>query len=113
MRIPGAEFAIVDAEKVRDYLVSTTHPVGKFKAVFFAALGYTEANWSALQRDLQGTATADVAVQGRLSRFGSKYEVSATLLGPSGRAAMVVTVWIVRHGETVPRFVTAYPGETP
>ncbi|MFI5307497.1 MAG: DUF6883 domain-containing protein [Polyangiales bacterium] len=42
MKIPGAELAIVDPEKVRDYLLSPTHPVGKFKSVFFAALGYTE-----------------------------------------------------------------------
>lgn len=112
MKIPGAESAVVDAEKVRDYLLSPTHPVGKFKAAFFAALGYTEVNWPALQQELAKTAGTEGAVHGRFSRFGNKYEASATLTGPSGRSSVVVTIWIVKHGESVPRFVTAYPGET-
>jgi hypothetical protein len=41
MKLPGADRAIVDAAKVRDYLLSPEHPVGRFKAVFFGALGYT------------------------------------------------------------------------
>ena len=41
MLLPGADRAIVDAAKVRDYLLSPEHPVGRFKAVFFGALGYT------------------------------------------------------------------------
>lgn len=32
-----------------------------------------------------------------------------TLVGPSGRSADVLSVWIVRTGEELPRFVTAYP----
>ena len=31
-------------------------------------------------------------------------------LWPSGRTAEVVSVWVVRAGEGIPRFVTAYPG---
>ncbi|HEX7480978.1 MAG TPA: hypothetical protein VF331_24460 [Polyangiales bacterium] len=112
MKIPGAELAVVEPEKVRDYLVSSTHPVGKFKSVFFASLGYTEANWAELQRDLLVIVRSRAAVEGKFSRFGNKYEVSATLTGASGKSAVVATVWIVKHGETTPRFVTAYPGET-
>jgi hypothetical protein len=110
MQIPGADRAVIDDEKVRDYLVSVRHPVGKFKAVFFASLGYTAANWRHLRRDLRALALLDSASQ-RLSRYGITYEVSATLTGPSGRSAVVVSAWIVRHEEGIPRFVTAYPGE--
>jgi hypothetical protein len=109
--IPGAERAVVDAAKVRDYLLSPTHPVGKFKAAFFAGLGYTERDWLELQRDLVKIANSAVALHGRFSRYGNKYEVSAILIGPSGKSAALVTVWIVKHGEDIPRFVTAYPGE--
>ena len=28
---------------------------------------------------------------------------------PSGNSAVVVSIWVVRVGEEVPRFVTAYP----
>jgi hypothetical protein len=44
MKLPFAENALVDAEKVRDYLLSPLHPVGRFRAVFFAGLGYTQEN---------------------------------------------------------------------
>ena len=32
MRLPGAQRAIIDAAKVRDYLLSPEHPVGRAKA---------------------------------------------------------------------------------
>jgi hypothetical protein len=44
VNIPNAERAIVEAAKVRDYLLSSTHPVGRFKAPFFARLGYGQAH---------------------------------------------------------------------
>lgn len=111
MKLPFAERAVVEPEKVQEYLLSPTHPVGRFKAVFFAGLGYREANWAELQRDLLAIARRDAAVQGRFSRFGNKYEVTAILTGPSGRSAAVLTVWIVRHGEEILRLVTAMPGD--
>jgi hypothetical protein len=42
---------------------------------------------------------------------GQKYRASGVLVGPTGVAASVVTVWIVLHGEDHPRFVTALPGD--
>jgi phosphoserine phosphatase len=35
------------------YLLSTSHPVGRFKARFFAALGYTAENWQEFEADLR------------------------------------------------------------
>lgn len=113
MKLPFAERAIVEPEKVREYLLSATHPVGRFKAAFFSVLGYTDENWAELQRDLLRIAADGEAVQGKFSRFGNKYEVPAILTGPSGRSAAVLTVWIVRHGEEIPRLVTAMPGDKP
>jgi hypothetical protein len=110
LKLPNWQNAVVDPAKVRDYLLSTSHPVGRFKAAFFNALGYTDTNWTVLHRDLLALAALDAAVPGQPAEFGAKYEVHATLVGPSGRTATVVTAWIVRAGEDVPRFITAYPG---
>ena len=33
------------------------------------------------------------------------------MVGPANQSAGVVSVWIVRTGANVPRFVTAYPEE--
>ena len=45
-----------------------------------------------------------------MNDYGQKYLVRGILKGPSGKAAEVVTVWIILSGEGVPRFVTAFPG---
>jgi hypothetical protein len=111
MRLHKPESAVVEVEKVRDYLLSTSHPVGRMKATFFLALGYLEGDWPALRRDLLDFAQLDSATPGRFTRYGNKYEVRGTLKGPSGRAASLQTVWIVRHGEDFPRFITAFPGD--
>jgi hypothetical protein len=108
MRIPNADKAVVDEAKVRDYLLSETHSVGKFKARFFASLGFTRENWLELATALRELAAHD-AVLGQPSPFGQKFEVRASLQGPSGRVASLVVVWIVKSPEEFPRFVTAYP----
>jgi hypothetical protein len=111
MKIPGADRLLVEASKVTDYLLSREHPVGRFKAVFFNALGYSREGWTELQRDLARTGLSEEASLGESNQYGQKYKVAATIRGPSGREAEVITVWIVRRGEDFPRFVTAHPGE--
>ena len=110
MKVPGAEHAIVDAAKVRDYLLSHEHPVGRFKAVFFEALDYTRADWTRLHGDLIELGRSAEASEAGSNSFGRKYQVRGTLEGASGRRAEVVAVWADLVGEDVPRFVTAYPG---
>jgi hypothetical protein len=111
MRLPDAEHAIIDPTKIRDYLLSPEHPVGRLKAVFFGALGYTREDWQRLQQDFLTMVASEEAITGRSSAFGRKYEVRGTIQGPSGRRAEVVTVWIILASERSPRFVTAFPGE--
>jgi hypothetical protein len=111
VRLPNPEGAVVDAEKVRDYLLSSNHPVGRLKAAFFVGLGYRAEDWGRLHDDLVEIARGDAATPGRFTRYGNKYELRAKLKSPSGRSAMVLTVWIVRHGEDFPRFITAFPDD--
>ncbi len=112
MKLPTGG-AIVDDAKIRDYLLSLEHPVGRFKAVFFGILGYQREDWQRLRHDLLAILEVGDAVARPSRSFGQKYEVRGTLRGPTGRRAEVVTVWIVLAGERFPRFVTAVPGETP
>jgi hypothetical protein len=42
--LPNADRAIVDDAKVREYLLSPSHPIGRFKSVFFAGLGFSTQN---------------------------------------------------------------------
>ncbi len=109
MSLPNADRAIVDPAKVRDYLLSSVHPVGRFKAIFFVSLGYTQDRWETLRDDLLALARSGDAVPGRLSVFRRMFEVGGMPTGPFGRTAEIRTVWIVASDEASPRFVTAYP----
>jgi hypothetical protein len=102
---------LVEPAKVRDYLLSPSHPIGRFKGAFFRSMGYSGAEWQRLERDLRSLAASSDAVPSEATPYGQKYEVRGILQGPSGRAAALVTVWIVLTGEDAPRLVTAYPGE--
>ena len=72
MVLPGTEHAVVEAAKVRDYLLSHEHPVGRFKAVFFESLGYAQIDWTRLQSDLLDLCRTGDAVAGQASLFGRR-----------------------------------------
>lgn len=110
MRLPNPDRAVVEDAKVRDYLLSPTHPVGRFKSVFFVALGFAPERWEALRDALLELARTGEAVPGQVSPFGLKFEIHATFQGPTGRQANVLTVWMVSNGQDLPHFVTAHPG---
>jgi hypothetical protein len=109
MSLPNAHRAVIDPTKVRNYLLSEVHPVGRFKAAFFVVLGYSANQWELLRDDLLALARAGAATAGKPSLFGQTFEVDGILTGPSGRSADVRTVWIIRGAEGSPRFVTAFP----
>lgn len=109
MSLPNAEQAVIDPAKVRDYLLSALHPVGRFKSAFFVSLGYSADRWEMLRDDLLALARGGSPVPGKPSQHGRKLEVDGILAGPSGRSAAVKTVWILRAGEQSPRFITAFP----
>ncbi|MFQ6033384.1 MAG: DUF6883 domain-containing protein [Candidatus Bipolaricaulia bacterium] len=109
MRLSRAERAIIEERKVRDYLLSPTHSVGRFKAAFFVQMGYAQERWEELERDLREQHLTQEAEEIGETRYGRKYRIRGPLTVPNGRKVELVSIWIVRRGETVPRFVTAYP----
>jgi hypothetical protein len=112
VQLPNAERAYVDPAKVRDYLLSPEHAVGRAKARFFGALGFRRADWPGLQAALLAHGGAGEARE-VASPYGRKFEVEPILQGPGGREAAVISVWIILPGEEAPRLVTAVPGERP
>jgi hypothetical protein len=102
LRLPNADRAAIEPAKLHGYLLSRTNPLGRFKAAFF---GLAAA---------RGGPAEPAPVTGcdapESTRYGRKYEIRATLVGPSGHPAEVVSVWVVLANEDFPQFVTAYPG---
>jgi len=110
MRLPNPDRAVVDPAKLRDYLLSYEHPVGRFKAVVFATIGYRREAWQLFQADLLAIALLDGARIAATNQYGRLFRLQAMLRGPNGRVLSVVSIWLVRAGEDFPRLVTVYPG---
>jgi hypothetical protein len=109
--IPNADRATIDAAKLRDYLLSAAHPIGRFKARFFAALGFSSPQWTELADAFRIQHLTQAAEASAPTGYGQTFTIRAILVGPTGQSALVVSVWFIPAGGDVPRFVTAYPGD--
>ncbi|MEX1223145.1 MAG: DUF6883 domain-containing protein [Pirellulales bacterium] len=108
MKLPNAENAFIDPRKITDYSLSSTHPVGKHKAVVFeSVLGLTIRDAHALRMWLLQAAQSDGAVIGEKDEFGQRYQIDFDLSTPKGKA-IVRSAWIIRSGEVFPRLVSCF-----
>ena len=105
----GAERAIIDERKVRDYLLNPLHVRGRHKArMFAAALGYGRFDHARLIRQIKAGILEHEAVAIDHGPHGEQWRVEVPVTGPAG-SAIVRTLWIIRTGEDVPRLISAYP----
>ena len=109
MKLPNRDKAFIPLPKLRDYLLSQTHSVGKWKAGFYRALGFGEASTELLEQRLVALAQSEDVTEVEPTAHGTKYVVDGPLRTPSGRLVHVRTVWIIDAGQDRPRLVTAYP----
>lgn len=100
--------ALVAIEKLTGYLLSKSHPIGRYKSTFFLGLGFSPDEPAVLAAALKSLLAAE-AEPGEVTEFGLKVLARGEILGPNGRSGRVLAVWIILSGETYSRFVTAYP----
>jgi hypothetical protein len=112
MRLPNPELAIVEREKITDYLLNAGHPYGASKAKFFAEFGFWLEGREALATALLEHGRRNNVARRKETGFGPRYEVEGDLAAPDGRRPRVRTVWQVDEGQIAPRLITAYPLET-
>ena len=110
LKLPNAENAVIETEKLSEYILSSTHPVGRFKATVFRKLGYSASNWREFERNLRELILTNNALEVEASQYGRKFIVEGSLSGLTGDPMQIVTIWFILKGEDIPRFVTAYPG---
>jgi hypothetical protein len=108
LKLPGADSVRIDDLKVRGYLLSPVHPVGRFKARVFAAAGFGESTAELFAAELRRIAGSGEVEETKDIEFGRKYTVPGELQGPRG-AVRVLTVWIKEPGQPAPRLVTVQP----
>ena len=96
-------------QKLVGYLLSESHPIGRWKARFFARLGYPAREASRLREALLRLAVASEVSETVLTPHGTKYMVDGYIEGISKSPVRLRTVWMVKGEGDSPRFVTAYP----
>ena len=109
MLLPNHDDAYISEAKLIEYLLSETHPVGRFKARLLHAVGYETADSQILEQALINIAHEEEVSETNPTPYGTMYVIDGTLQTPSGAALQMRTVWIIATGESSPRLVTAYP----
>ena len=109
MKLPNAPLAIIEPEKITDYLLNAGHRYGESKARFFAKFGFSVETWQQLRTALREHGQQHDVARTKQTPFGPRYEVDGPVSTPDGRMPLIRTVWQVDEGEIAPRLITAYP----
>lgn len=109
--LPNADNAHIDPRKLRDYVLNFGHDLGQYKAAFFAQMGYTADKWQQLEYDIREQHLHSLAEEGKFSKYGRKYTITAPLQGPNSEQRWVTTVWIIRTGNDHADLVTIEPAQ--
>ena len=104
---------IIAPEKLYDYVLNFANRDGEAKARFLAEIGYNQKNWQTLEADLRAQHLSQEARPGKKSGYGEKYEIVAPLVGPNGQTRWLRSIWMIRNGESVARFITLIPEKQP
>lgn len=110
MKIINIENATIPPEKIKNYLLSLSHPVGRFKAIYFNKLGYSLDNWEVLSDAFISILKNNKANRSVKTAYGVKYEVIGEIIGKENKKHKIITVWIISNDHNYPKFITAYPG---
>lgn len=111
MRLPNAELAVVEREKITEYLLDPQHRYGASKARFFARFGFALEAWDVLASALREHAQLHEVARTYETRWGPRFEIDGKLNTPDGRQPRIRSVWQLDEGEIAPRLITAYPLE--
>ena len=113
MKLPNAENAVVDIEKLRDYCLNPTHEEGKHKARRFKEkLGLTVEDAERLRAAILDAILKVDAREQKPTQYGRRFVVDFELSWPEQKyitsTALVRTAWIIRNDEDFPRLTTCF-----
>jgi hypothetical protein len=111
MKLPNAEKAVVERQKITEYLLNAAHPDNGGKAAFFEALGFHREEPQALAEALLDFVRQSEVVHSLQSPHGRKYIVVGRIKSARSKTLEIRTVWIIDKGSDVARLVTAYPAK--
>ncbi len=108
MKLPFANNAIVDINKLKNYCLSKEHPVGKHKAlVFETTIGITSIDAENFRVFILGeiiNANAELMSE---DNFGTRFFVDLPYT-TINKIVFIRTLWIILNNEKVPRLTSCY-----
>lgn len=112
MKLPNADRAVIEIEKLRDYSLNPNHPKGKHKArVFLAALGLKADDAEQLREKIMEAILISEAIEQQPTSYGRRFIVDFYLTGFDKFVATTVTVrsaWMIRNNEDFPRLTSCF-----
>jgi hypothetical protein len=113
MKLPNAENAVIDIEKLHGYCLNPTHRKGKHKArLFVRRLGLERYDAERLRQALHEAILKVDAIEQKRSAHGRRFIVNFGAGHGSGLIwyeTLIRSAWIVRNNEDFPRLVSCYP----
>ena len=109
MRIPNSEQAIIESSKLTEYLLNIDHKRGGAKAKLLIQFGYSIDNWEQLEADIRKFHLMQDVTVIKETDYGTRYEISSSLITPINRPLVVKTVWQIDIGTDIPRLITLVP----
>ncbi|MGH2587879.1 MAG: DUF6883 domain-containing protein [Dehalococcoidia bacterium] len=108
VKLPNGGGAYLEIGKLQNYCLNPDHERGQHKArVFASALGFTRVDAQRLgEALLQAAADGDV-VATPAHEHGQQFMIDFELEGIAG-PVVIRSTWLIRHGESFPRFATCY-----
>ena len=113
MKLSNAHLAVVEQEKMVDYLLNPAHRHGASKARFFSGFGFRAEAWETLAAALREHGQRHDVARTKETGFGPRYEVEGEIAAPDGRRPRVRTVWPFGRWmkDRLRPLITAYPLE--
>lgn len=108
MILINADHAIIDSSKLIGYVLNREHPEGKHKAYLFEkVLGITAMDEAEVKKVILTEIKANPATLGKVDQYGVRYSVKFEWTR-NGNTATVLTSWIVKTDELMPRLTSCY-----
>lgn len=105
MKIPAD--AVIADDKITVYLL-VSKPRND-KSQYLAQAHFTAQNPHILREALRVLTREQEALAQRSNEYGTFYEVTGDLVGPTGIHLPVVTIWLERRNDGIIQFVTLKP----
>ena len=111
MRLLNADLAIVEREKITEYLLNPGIDTAEARRDSLPDLDLPSKLGTCSPAPCVSTRSVTEVSRTYETLWGPRFEINGELNAPDGRQPRIRTVWQVDGGQIAPRLITAYPLE--